>query len=213
MARTGLRMMPTSPSSPLKFRTAGFPRYGFKADLSKGACPCGVHVSRRLVCVPPSYSPLADTESPCCAGGVARTSTVMRAASAALPQGPSLRAGLCCPGPSSLIRPHPSHSRAHPDFTAGRLIRDVFAVCVHLGDPRVVPGFRWQFCLGMSPSETPGRSSAAYTQSFADDTGLRPLRKVSAPPTPPHSASRGESNFGAYLRFAYRYDLSSCSPP
>jgi len=38
MARTGLRMMPTFPSSPLKFRTAGFPRYGFKASLSDSAC-------------------------------------------------------------------------------------------------------------------------------------------------------------------------------
>jgi hypothetical protein len=38
MARTGLRMMPTFPSSPLKFRTASFPRYGFKASLSDGAC-------------------------------------------------------------------------------------------------------------------------------------------------------------------------------
>jgi hypothetical protein len=37
MARTGLRMMPTFPSSPLKFRTAGFPRYGFKASLSDNA--------------------------------------------------------------------------------------------------------------------------------------------------------------------------------
>ena len=27
-------MMPTSPSPPLKFRTAGFPRYGFKASMS-----------------------------------------------------------------------------------------------------------------------------------------------------------------------------------
>ncbi len=27
-ARTGLRMMPTSPRSPLSFRTAGFPQYG-----------------------------------------------------------------------------------------------------------------------------------------------------------------------------------------
>ena len=34
--------------------------------------------------------------------------------SAALPQGPSLRSGLCCPGPSSLTRPHPPHSPAHP---------------------------------------------------------------------------------------------------
>jgi hypothetical protein len=37
MARTGLRMMPTFPSSPLKFRAAGFPRHGFKASLSDNA--------------------------------------------------------------------------------------------------------------------------------------------------------------------------------
>ena len=37
MARTGLRMMPTFPSPPLKFRTAGFPQYGFKADISDDA--------------------------------------------------------------------------------------------------------------------------------------------------------------------------------
>src|SRR3990172_2311514 len=39
MARTGLRMMPTFPSPPLKFRTAGFPQYGFKASLSGRAFP------------------------------------------------------------------------------------------------------------------------------------------------------------------------------
>src|SRR5262249_5704808 len=38
-ARTGLRMMPTSPRSPLSFRTAGFPRYGWKAGLSDGTFP------------------------------------------------------------------------------------------------------------------------------------------------------------------------------
>src|SRR5262249_52949381 len=38
MARTGLRMMPTSPSPSLKFRTAGFPQYGFKASLSGATC-------------------------------------------------------------------------------------------------------------------------------------------------------------------------------
>ena len=37
MARTGLRMMPTSPSPPLKLRTVGFPQYGYKASLSDGA--------------------------------------------------------------------------------------------------------------------------------------------------------------------------------
>ena len=38
-ARTGLRMMPTSPRSPLSFRTAGFPQYGWKAGVSDGAFP------------------------------------------------------------------------------------------------------------------------------------------------------------------------------
>jgi hypothetical protein len=37
MARTGLRMMPTFPSPPLKFRTVGFPQYGFKASMSNRA--------------------------------------------------------------------------------------------------------------------------------------------------------------------------------
>ena len=39
VARTGLRMMPTFPPPPLKFRTAGFPQYGFKISLSDPACP------------------------------------------------------------------------------------------------------------------------------------------------------------------------------
>ena len=44
MARTGLRMMPTSPSPSLKFRTAGFPQYGFKASLSAETCPAMLRV-------------------------------------------------------------------------------------------------------------------------------------------------------------------------
>ena len=44
MARTGLRMMPTFPLPPLKFRTAGFPQYGFKASLSDRACPTALAV-------------------------------------------------------------------------------------------------------------------------------------------------------------------------
>jgi hypothetical protein len=38
-ARTGLRMMPTSPRSPLSFRTAGVPQYGWKDGVSDGAFP------------------------------------------------------------------------------------------------------------------------------------------------------------------------------
>ena len=47
-ARTGLRMMPTFPRSPLKFRKAGFTRYGFKAGKSGGTFPAtrGLRVAR-----------------------------------------------------------------------------------------------------------------------------------------------------------------------
>src|SRR6516225_12203126 len=84
-----------------------------------------------------------------------------------LPRGPSLGSGLCCPGPSSLNRPHPPHSQAHRDFTARRLIRDAFAVRERLGDPRVVPGFRRPFLPGMPPSMTPGSSIIIMVQ-FSD---------------------------------------------
>jgi hypothetical protein len=69
MARFGLRMMPTFPSSSLKFRMAGFPQYGFKAGVSDRAFPFGAWPSRRSVCLRPSCSPLASSESPYCAGG------------------------------------------------------------------------------------------------------------------------------------------------
>jgi hypothetical protein len=101
MARTGLRMMPTSPSSPLKFRTAGFPQYGFKAGLSDGACPAAVRLSllpaypsRRTVCSRRSCPPWSSLGPRSESGQVTRLDTTMRAACTALPQGPSLRTGL-----------------------------------------------------------------------------------------------------------------------
>jgi hypothetical protein len=117
MARSGLRMMPTFPLPSLKFRTAGFPQYGFKAGFSDRAFPVGAP-SRRSVCHRPSCSPLPSSDPRSVPGDVVRWNTSVRAASAALPQGPSLRPGFFCPGPSTLNRPHPSHSQAHPDFTA-----------------------------------------------------------------------------------------------
>jgi hypothetical protein len=59
MARTGLRMMPTFPSPPLKFRTAGFPQYGFKAGLSEGAFPVRRPIVARPSGLPPSFALLA----------------------------------------------------------------------------------------------------------------------------------------------------------
>src|ERR1700686_2924994 len=120
MARTGLRMMPTFPLPPLKFRTAGFPRYGFKAGISDAAFPASwFAIALRALCL--------HRDSLLCVRDDALMNTSVRADSTALPQGPSLRSGLFCPGPSTLIRPHPPHSRAHPDFTVWRLIQGAFA--------------------------------------------------------------------------------------
>jgi len=145
MALIGLRMMPTFPSPPLKFRTAGFPRYGFKAGLSEGAFP-----ARRPIVAPLWFASLLRAPrfqtclSPLCVGAVVRLSAAIRATVVALPQGSSLRSGLFCPGPSTLNRPHPPQLRAHLDFAALRFIRDAFAVHVPLClvDPPLVLSFR-----------------------------------------------------------------------
>jgi hypothetical protein len=92
MARTGLRMMPTSPWSPLKFRTAGFPRYGLKAGISDEAFTCFpgfVFVLRagyRHRCFPVL-----------CQGRCGQRSTSLRAVIRSTP-GVLAPAGLCCPG-------------------------------------------------------------------------------------------------------------------
>src|SRR6516225_5462503 len=88
------------------------------------------------------------------------------------PRGSSLRFELCCLGPSSLNRPHPSHLRAHRDFTAERLIGDAFAVRERRGDPRVVPGFRCPFLPNMPSSLTPGSSIIASVQNFDADVAF-----------------------------------------
>jgi hypothetical protein len=97
------RMMPTFPSPPLKYRTAGFPQYGFKAGLSEGAFP-----ARRPIVAPNWFASLFRAPRfqtclpPLGVGAVVRLSTAIRATMVALPQGSSLRSGLFCPGPSTL---------------------------------------------------------------------------------------------------------------
>ena len=91
---------------------------------------------------------------------------------------------LCCLEPSSLNRPHPPHSWAHRIFTAWRLIRDAFAVRERLGDPRVVPGFRYPFCPGIPSSPTPG-SSIIVSSSAAMSTRPSPrVDRLGTPKTP-----------------------------
>jgi hypothetical protein len=147
------------------------------------------------VCLHPSCSPRqrgnprSESEPP------ARLSTAIQATLVALPQGPSLRFGLCCPDPSSLIRPHPPRSQAHRDFTAQRLMRDAFAVRERLGDPRAVPGFRCTFLPDMPPPETPGSSTSSVPGSDVD-IGLRQALSGSALPKSLQSVSRRVSISG-----------------
>jgi hypothetical protein len=171
VARTGLRMMPTFPRSPLSFRTAGFPQYGWKVCMSDGtflgasrlsSLPAYARSTSRLS---PSFvsadQPLnSSTES----GNSGHTDTAKSGRGQPAPQGSSLRFGLFCPNPSSLIRPHPSHSQARSDFAAVRLIPSAFAVRERLGDPRVVPNFRLLPCNEHVALYDPGGSMVAYVQ-------------------------------------------------
>jgi len=112
-------MMPTSPPSPLKFRTVGFPQYGFKASRSDPACPArpelkpapGIRSGPRwfamVLRAPAGY--LTHTSS--AASPVGQVGDVFTAGHAADPRGPWLRSGFCCLRSSSLT-PTPSASLA-----------------------------------------------------------------------------------------------------
>src|SRR6266540_7218704 len=209
-------MMPLFPPPPLSFRTAGFPRYGWKAGFSDRAFPY-VRSVKPAPGMPsrPDGLPLSFAQPavrPGCPVRCRASDSVLRHHARALrplPQGASLRSGLCCPGPSPLIAPI-RPTRRHTAISPDRLICDAFAVRERLGDPRVVPSFRCPFLLDMSSSTTPGSPSAACAQIFfADDTGLRPVLRNSALPMVPPSASGGRnisglpgSRFAATCRFA-----------
>ena len=149
-------MMPTFPSPSLKFRTVGFPQYGYKASLSGATCR---PAARRTEDVDTRPVPQRATRL---------SSPFARARSR--PPDQALRPGraraVCVPlrerprpstpgvlgsGPScvvsdhhGLLRPHPSVPQARDDFTAWPFIRRAFAVRVRLGDPRDLPYFRYR---------------------------------------------------------------------
>ena len=164
-------MMPTFPRSPLSFRTVGFPQYGCKAGFPSGAFLSDQRLKpapgmRRLTSSlrPPSRVSWSRRFSRTAPGQELDNAPPWWATTPP-PQRPSLGSGLFCPGPSSLNRPHPPHSRAHPDFTAWRLIRDAFAVRERLGDPRVVPSFRCSFLPDMPPSPTTESPTSIFSRT------------------------------------------------
>ena len=214
MARTGLRMMPTFPSSPLSFRTAGFPRYGCKAGLSEGAFPRVVPTCRALpVCILPSCPPLPACRTPLCVG--ARRALRHRHASgqAALPQGPSLRTGFCCPGPSTLMRPHPPHSRAQRDFAA-RSLYALPSLCVSASATRDwFPAFTAHSFSTCRPLPLRGVRRLYTPSFFAANAGLRLFSTDSALPVIPHTRFPWGAHFGASLQFAYATTCRLVHPP
>jgi hypothetical protein len=94
----------------------------------------------------------------------------------ALPQGPSLRAGLCCPGPSSLRRPHPPHSPARPNFPARQVICGAFAVPTNRRPRPPASGseLSHSFLLTLPSSSVPGESIDCFHPGFIDGIRLRP---------------------------------------
>ena len=68
------------PSPPLKFRTAGFPQYGFKADISDGAFPMTRFASTL------SAAPDITSNPALCRGGLPVSSTVVQAFHAFTPE-------------------------------------------------------------------------------------------------------------------------------
>jgi hypothetical protein len=123
-----------------------------------------------------------------------------------LPQRSSLRPGFYCPNPSTLNRPHPSHSQAHPDFAAWRFIRDALAVLVRLGDPRVVPCFHCAFLLGMPSSTATGSPSAVLTQSFTDDSAFAKSLWLGTPKVAHHPLQTG----GGFSRLHWFAFATAC---
>ena len=110
------------------------------------------------------------------------------------------------------MRPHPSPSWAHRDFTARRLIRDAFAVRERLGDPRAVPGFRCSSLPDMPSSMTSGSSIIVSVQNTDVDIGLRHGPKSSALPIVPQSISRG-ARFSRLHWFATATACQVAGPP
>ena len=196
MARTGLRMMPTFPSPPLKFRTAGFPRYGFKASLSDSAFP-----DRRSVKPAPGIPSLLDSvclrPSPASATVVLPGSGPSRPCASTnrcsrgpplYPRGPWLRSELCCLDPSSLTTTPSASLAGTPRFHALPLIRAPSLCGSAEATRETFPTFT--ACFPRVPPTLP-RRSASPSRCLTSDTRLpRPIKRVAT--ARPVSASNSD---------------------
>lgn len=162
-----------SPTTSLKFRTAGFPRYGFKAGISDGACRVipmdvtpapGTH--HRAARLPPSFAsssggavddgePSGLLDRRCrscpCASGIPHHPS----GNVPYPRGPRSGPLMLC-GPSSLIDPicpTGGHSKTSP--LSGLYPLSLVEQERHDGPP-LVPHFHHSSRADMPSSTTPG---------------------------------------------------------
>jgi len=146
-------MMPTFPRSPLSFRTAGFPQYGWKAGFPSGAFP-DCRQLKPAPCIrrptsglhPPFVHLVATTVVPHCVGPRTRLRTAVEdhysSAPGALAQGPgySVPARHHLVGP---IRPTRGHTAISPlpppdgpDKPYGNALGRIFPLTRPTGYPR-----------------------------------------------------------------------------
>jgi hypothetical protein len=109
------------------------------------------------------------------------------------PRGPRSGPGYVVPVHPRLIdpiRPTHRHSATSPQSDLDAL-PSLCASLARLGDPRVVPCFRWPTVSTCRPPGPREAHRSHPSSPFTDDTGLQPPWKVSALPTPPTLRSRG----------------------
>jgi hypothetical protein len=154
MARTGLRMMPTFPSPPLKFRTAGFISTASRSPVSGSLpkrrpgearsqrTPAGTWFASAFAHPPPTCSTglrcLAPKGNP--EGSSPRDAPLTPVRHRRVGSGPSSAVS----GHPGLLRPHLPGSQAPGDFTVLPRIPRAFAVRERRGDPRDLPDFPWR---------------------------------------------------------------------
>src|ERR1700676_5004991 len=191
-------MMPTFPRSPLSFRTAGFPQYGWKVGF-----PSGAFLDRRQLkpapgirCPPSSLPPLfvhlgVIAVIPHCVGPQTRLRTAMEGYYSSTPGVLARvrvivsRSVITYATPSVPLMGTP---RFHRKAAYTRCLRCAGAP---RRDPRAVPGFRCSSLPDMPSSMTSGSSIIVSVQNTDVDIGLRHGPKSSALPIVPQSISRG----------------------
>ena len=218
MALIGLRMMPTFPSPPLKFRTVGFPQYGYKASMSVGAfqrsgeVKSAPDIRSTPRCLSPAFARIRAANASWALSPTRATPprAAVQAALAAYPRGPWLRSEFCCLAPSWLTTT-PSVSLAGTRRFRGTAVYTSRLRCA--GAPRrpARPSLLSPSVLSRRAIDpTPVGSRGCPVARAPRDTRL-PRLVTESPPTRATSASyvRWFLDFGAAL-FASCYGPSVC---